>query len=268
MSLYAIFGNPVKHSISPILHNYTFNKLNIKSCYTKVLVQDGDSILEKFFNLKLKGINITVPYKEIAYNKADKVMGIAQKIKAVNTWRLKEGKIYAYNTDAPGFYESVEEFDFSNPLIIGAGGTAKAIALYLKEMGYLPTVINRSSKRLDFFIKNSITAYTIDEFEKEKKRDYDLIINTTSAGLTDDVLPAPKELLEELFSNSKYAVDVIYNKLTPFLQLAKAYNLTYKDGTDMLIFQGVLAFEIFTDFKYEKEEIKRLFKEAASLLHI
>ncbi len=263
MKLYAIFGNPVKHSISPTIHNYCFEKFGFDGCYTKILIEDGALLKKRFFDLSLQGVNITVPHKEWAFSLADEVFGIAKEIEAVNTWYNKDGKIYAYNTDAPGFYESVKEFDFKSVLILGAGGTAKAIALYFRTQGYEPVILNRSAKRLTFFKERGFECYSWDEFEP---RDFDLVINTTSAGLIDNTLPAPKELLETLFSKAKYGVDVIYNKMTPFLTLAKEYGLITKDGTDMLVYQGVLAFEIFTDFAYPKEKIVTYMKEALRLL--
>ncbi len=262
MKLYAIFGNPVEHSISPTLHNFAFDKLGFDACYTKILVEDGSRLKEIFFHYRLKGVNITVPHKEWAYRLSDEVVGIAAEIEAVNTWYEKNGKIFGYNTDAPGFYESVKEFEFENVLILGAGGTAKAIALYLAQKGFNPHILNRSSQRLEFFREKGFTTFSWQDFSPQR---YDLVINTTSAGLKDESLPAPKELLEPILQSAKYAVDVIYNKLTPFLKLAQELGLTYKDGTDMLLYQGILAFEIFTDFRYEKEEIAKYMKQSLKL---
>ena len=265
MKLFAIFGNPVAHSISPFMHNYAFTKLGFAGCYTKILIEKGEDLREQFLNLGLEGINITVPYKEHAFLQADEVMGIAKKIGAVNTWKRKDGKIYAYNTDAPGFFESVKAFDFDTILILGAGGTAKAIALYLKEQGYDPHILNRSSTRLHYFREKGFQSYSWEEFSPSN---YDLVINTTSAGLEEETLPAPKELLLSIFSKARYAVDVIYNKETPFLRLAKEMGLTTKDGTDMLLYQGVLAFEIFTDFKFDRVEVEKLLRQGLALSQI
>ena len=262
MKLYAIFGNPVAHSISPTIHNYAFNKLGFDGCYTKILVEDGAKLRETFFAYRLKGVNITVPHKEWAFKLADEVIGIAKEIGAVNTWIEKDGKIYAYNTDAPGFYESIKELAFSSVLILGAGGTARAIAHYLHHKGYNPFILNRSTGHLAYFKERGFHCATWQEFAPQN---FDLIINTTSAGLTEEVLPAPKELLEPLFDNAKHAVDVIYNKHTPFLALAQQKGLTTKDGTEMLLYQGVLAFEIFTDFRYDKEEIAALMRRSLQL---
>ncbi len=263
MKLYAIFGNPVAHSISPTIHNYAFSKLGFNGCYTKILVEDGARLRDTFLKYKLKGVNITVPHKEWAYKLADEVVGIAQEIGAVNTWIEKEGKIYAYNTDAPGFYESIKEFDFRSVLILGAGGTARAIAHYLRHKGYAPFILNRSAGHLAYFKERGFDCATWQEFTP---RAFDILINTTSAGLIEEVLPAPKELLEPLMQHAKYAVDVIYNKHTPFLTLAQKHGLITKDGTEMLLYQGVLAFEIFTDFAYKKEQIAALMRRSLQLL--
>ncbi len=261
MKLYAIFGNPVNHSISPLLHNYTFKKIGFKGCYTRVLIPQGEKLKEIFLELKLKGVNITVPHKEIAYRLSDEVRGVAKEIEAVNTWIEEKGKIVGYNTDAPGFYESVKEFEFKKVLILGAGGTAKAIALYLRGKGYEVVILNRSESRLSFFKERGFKTYTWEEFEGDG---FELIVNTTSAGLNDQLLPAPKQLLKKLFKEARYAVDVIYNKLTPFLTLAKEFDLEVRDGTLMLLYQAVLANKIFTNFP--QEEIKKKMFEAIKLV--
>ena len=250
MMLFLIFGKPVSHSKSPLMHNYFFKKQNINACYTRFCLENGDKIIEKFKELKIKGANVTVPYKENAYKLADEVRGIAKEIKAVNTLVEENGKIIGYNTDAEGFLEVIKEFEYKNILIIGAGGTAKALSFVLKKAD----ILNRSKKRLlDFQDKKTFT------WDEIKNFDYDLIINTTSAGLNDDNLPAPKEILEKLFSNAKYAVDVIYGKETPFLKMAKEFNLVTKSGIDMLVYQGILAMEYFLGKKLNKKEIAKIY---------
>jgi len=257
--LFLIFGNPVSHSKSPLMHNFAFEKLNIKACYTRYCLKDPKDLRKKFFDLNIKGANITVPHKEEAFNICDEVLGIAKKIGAVNTIIKKENLLLGYNTDAPGFLESIEEFDFKKALILGAGGTSKAIAEIFYEKNIDFSILNRSENRLHWCKKKGFNSFSWKDFKIDK---YDLIINTTSAGLNDDNLPAPKEIIKKLFSNAKYAVDAIYGKETPFLKLAKEFDLKTKDGKDMLICQGVLAFEIFTDFKYDKNEIKKYMKKA------
>jgi shikimate dehydrogenase len=252
--MFLIFGNPVSHSKSPLMHNYFFKKSNINECYGRFELKNGEEIIDKFKELKIKGANVTVPHKEWAFKLCDEVRGIAKEIGAVNTL-VKEGeKIIGYNTDAPGFLEAIKEFEYKKPLIIGAGGTAKAISLVLPNAD----ILNRSEKRLEYFKNKNKKTYTWDGIDKF---DYDLIINTTSAGLNDDNLPAPKEILEKLFTSAKYAVEVIYGKETPFLSLAKKYNLKTKTGLDMLVYQGVLAMELFLGKELDKEKVAKIYFE-------
>jgi shikimate dehydrogenase len=254
--IFAIFGNPVSHSKSPLMHNLAFRGLKYNGVYTRYLLEDGDRLKEKFLNLKLKGINITVPHKESAFNACDKLDSFAQKVGSVNTIINKNGLLYGYNTDAQGFLKAIEEFkDIKNIIFLGAGGTAKSTAIILKENGYNLTILNRSPKRLDYFKNNGFDSFTFDEFKITK--DFDLVINMTSAGLNDNNLPAPLSILEKLIPKSKACVDVIYGKQTPFLKLAQKHNKPTKDGSDMLLYQGIIAFNYFTDDRYSFEEIKR-----------
>jgi shikimate dehydrogenase len=262
--LFTIFGNPVSHSISPLIHNYTIKSLGAKACYTRTRLDDGAKIRDRFFSLDISGANVTVPFKEDAFLLCDKIEGIAKEIKAVNTIVKKDTKLIGYNTDAPGFYESIKEFDgIKSVLILGAGGTAKAISIFLKEKGLNVTILNRSEKRLGFFKDTGFEAYSWSNYEPTS---YDLVVNTTSAGLKDENLPLKENILSNILKDTKYAVDAIYNKQTPFLKLARKLNLHTKDGTDMLIYQAVLAFEIFFDRKYKREDIKRYMFEALALL--
>lgn len=258
----AIFGNPISHSKSPLMHNMAFKNLKIEGYYGRYLLEDGSKLKKRFLELKLDGANITVPHKEFAYNLADEIRGIAKEIGAVNTFVLKNSKIIGYNTDADGFFISLNEFGpIKNALILGAGGTAKAITHILIKNNIDVTILNRSKERLDYFKELKISATSFDEFEVSG---YDLVINSTSAGLKDSLFPCKKELLSKIFKNAKFAYDVIYGKETPFLKLAKEMGLKIKDGEDMLINQGVLAFLLFTqtlfDFDSVKKEMQKVFR--------
>ena len=254
MKLFSIFGNPVAHSRSPLMHNYVFQKLGYKACYTRTHLIDSTKLKETFFNLKLDGANVTVPHKEAAFKACDEVRGFAKKIGVVNTLINENGKLIGYNTDADGFLYSISEFkNIKNILIIGAGGTAKALAMKFLEENIKVSILNRSENRLKYF--NEVGCHT-NSWNNFQISSYDLVVNTTSAGLKDEELPAPKAILEDILNNTKYAADAIYGKLTPFLKLAKEKNITYKDGADMLLGQGVLANELFTNYTLNKEEIK------------
>jgi len=258
MDKFTIFGDPVAHSKSPQMQNAGLKYISYDGIYNKTHLEDGSQIKKLFLSDNLKGANITVPHKEEAFKNADEIRGLALKIGAVNTYINENGKVVAYNTDAPGFMKAIEEFgEIKKAIILGAGGTAKAIGVAFSEAGIQATVINRSEKKLDYFKKLGLKTSSWDNFICEK---YDLVINSTSAGLKDDNYPTPIEILEDILKNSKYAFDCIYGKITPFLQKAKEYNLLSKDGEDMLLYQGVIAFEYFTNKKADDALVEAMRK--------
>ncbi|HFS85349.1 MAG TPA: shikimate dehydrogenase [Epsilonproteobacteria bacterium] len=251
--LFAIFGNPVSHSKSPLMHNLAFQGLGVDGCYNRYKLENGETLKETFFALGLKGINITVPHKEHAYNACDTLDPFAQKVGAVNTIVAREGKLYGYNTDAPGFLKAISEFEKAKRvLFIGAGGTAQSTSVILRDAGYDVSILNRSSGRLERYREEGFRTYTYETFSAQP---FDLIINMTSAGLEDDFLPCPQEILQEVMPTADACIDVIYGKETPFLKLAKMYGKPTKDGADMLLYQGVIAFEHFTEYQYSFDEI-------------
>ncbi|MEA2050992.1 MAG: shikimate dehydrogenase [Campylobacterota bacterium] len=253
---FTIFGNPVSHSKSPQMQNSGLKYINFDGQYSKTHLDDGDKIKDIFLEQNLQGANITVPHKENAFKKADEVRGLAKQIGAVNTYINEDGKVIAYNTDAPGFMKAIEEFgDIKTAVILGAGGTAKAIAVAFKEAGIKTTVVNRSEARLQFFKELGCDTYDWDSY---KSNSYDLVVNSTSAGLKDENYPTPIDILDSILDNSSFAIDCIYGKMTPFLKKAKETGLRYKDGEDMLLYQGVIAFELFTNTKADKHLIEAM----------
>lgn len=258
---FAVIGNPISHSLSPLLHNSAFLKLGICGFYGRYLLENAKdfSILK---SLKLQGANITVPYKEVAFKACDEVFGIAKEIKAVNTIIFKKNKILGYNTDALGFYQCIESFGFKKALIIGAGGSAKALACILREKNFEVEIINRSQERLQDFIKQGFLCSVFGAFSPKK---YDLVINTTPAGLTQDSLPFDKAKLTQILADSKFAFDLVYGKNTPFLNLANTLKIPNLDGKNMLINQAILAFEIFMEsfcVKFDKVMLQKTMQSA------
>lgn len=254
MKKFVIFGNPVAHSKSPQMHNAGFKSIGFDGVYEKYLLEDGSMIRDVFLSKNFDGANITVPHKEYAFRLADEVVGVATKIGAVNTYIKKDNKIIAHNTDAPGFMRAIESFgEIQDILIMGAGGTAKAIVIALIESGKNVTVVNRSVEKLDVFKKFGCTTF---DWCGLQKYEFDLVVNTTSAGLKDDELPMPPKLLEGILKRSKNGFDCIYGRVTPFLKLCKELNINCKDGEDMLLFQGVLAWELFTNLNATDEVMR------------
>ncbi len=259
--LFAIFGYPLSHSKSPIMHNNALKHLKLKPTYTKIelIVATSNLLRDSFLANRLKGANITLPHKEEAFKQADKIKGVANKIKAVNTYVLKKGKIIGYNTDIYGFKKSIQKdikkYKIKNALILGAGGVAKAVAISCKKLKLQTIVANRSKEKLEFFSHIGCKVSIYDDLELKK---YDLIINATSAGLEDNTLPLDKAKLKKLLKSSKYAYDCIYGKETAFLTLASTLNIKTQDGLKMLLFQGVRALELFLDTKLDKKTIKKM----------
>jgi shikimate dehydrogenase len=263
MQLFTIFGNPVHHSKSPLMHNLAFRTLGFDGCYGRWLLEDGAQLRDTFLRLKLKGANITVPHKEWAFKAADVVEDFAAEVRAVNTLVAKEGKLYGYNTDAPGFYRALTKLgEVRSALVMGAGGTARALSLYLRRQGVAVEVVNRSAPRLAGFEAEGFPCHTWEGF---KPMGWDAVINTTSAGLEDESLPMPKALLDEALKRARYAVDVIYGKETPFLKEAARLSLPRFDGTEMLLQQGIIAFDHFTEHRYTLEAIEAAMRPAFSL---
>jgi len=258
--LFAIFGNPVSHSRSPLMHNHVFKRLGVNACYTRIHLEEGKDFKTRFFSQKLSGANITVPHKEAAFHACDEVRGFAQKVGVVNTVINEDGRLIGYNTDADGFLFAIEAFShIKNVLIIGAGGTAKALSMRLLEEGLDVSVLNRSQPNLKYFSELGLQTYT---WENCPVKAYDLIVNTTSAGLSDEAYPAPIALLSDLLKSSSFAADAIYGKLTPFLKRCKELDIVYKDGADMLLGQGVLANNYFTNEEFSLQEIEKAMKES------
>jgi len=260
MRLFAIFGDPVAHSRSPLMHNAVFQALGYKGCYTRLQLHDGSKLRKTFFELGLSGANITVPHKEAAFKACDEVRGFANKIGVVNTIIKEDGRLIGYNTDADGFMYAIKPFGkIQTVLVLGAGGTAKALSQRFKDEGMDVTVMNRSEGRLAAFQNAGLTTAT---WETVEVKAYDLIVNTTSAGLEDENLPAPKALLEKLLKQCTFTADAIYGKVTPFLKLSNELGITNKDGADMLLGQGVLANDYFTEHSYPLEKIELHMKKS------
>jgi len=259
MSLFTIFGDPVNHSKSPLMHNRTFQALGLDHCYGRYRLEDGDALRATFFALGLKGANITVPHKEAAYAACDHLDDFARQVGAVNTIVEQNGELHGYNTDAPGFLKAISEFPGRSVLFLGAGGTAQSTAVILRGAGYEVTLLNRSAPRLEKFRSQGFACYTFEDF---KPQFYDLIVNMTSAGLNDDTLPAPEPLLKSILPHAQACIDVIYGRETPVLALAKSLGKPAKDGSDMLLYQGAIAFEHFTDYAYRFDEIVEHMRKA------
>ena len=245
------------------MHNCVFRNLNYPASYTRIHLKDGSKLRDTFLTLNLSGANITVPHKEAAYKACDEIRGFAKKVGVVNTIVKEDGKLIGYNTDADGFIFAIKEFkNIKSILILGAGGTAKALCARFLEDEIEVDIINRSEERLRYFKELGCQCFSWDSYQSKY---YDLVVNTTSAGLKDEELPAPSNIIESILNNTTFVADAIYGKLTPFLKHAKKKNLPFKDGADMLLGQGILANELFVKNELSKKDISTYMKKSFSL---
>jgi shikimate dehydrogenase len=210
--------------------------------------------------LNLDGANITVPFKEEAFRICDELDAYASKIGAVNTIVVKNGKFIGKNSDAPGFMMAIKDFgNIKNALVLGAGGTARAVAFALKNSGVDVKIINRSAGRLEFFKKEGFDVSTFDGYEPEN---CDILVNTTSAGLTTSELPCDEKRFVKMVELARFGFDVVYGKQTIFLQKFAEARKPFKDGSDMLLFQAFLAFESFVQSNFDRDEVLKTMRES------
>ena len=278
MNKYLVIGNPIAHSLSPLLHNYWFKKYRfLDSIYEKQKVEKKDlkKIVEQIKNDEVKGVNVTVPFKKEIFNFIDTAPHEVQFTKSVNTLVKENDKVVGYNTDQQGFEISLEENDWDckdkKILIIGAGGVVPSIlSTFIKVDGaekiYLSNRTRSKAEELKKFWDKALGIYqikkdTIEVIDWEKKSELcDLIINTTSVGLTKD------EKLNFDFSdyNNKKDVlfyDLIYNpKETNFLKDARIRGNRTMNGKMMFLWQAHLAFKMWTGVSptIDEEVIKLL----------
>lgn len=254
--LYAVLGDPIGHSMSPVMHNDLFSFYNIDAYYLPFQVKSEDlrEAVKGLKTLGVGGFNVTVPHKSTIIPFLDEVDDLAANIGAVNTVVNKDGKLIGYNTDGPGFLRGLQtnltSLEDKNVLIIGAGGAARAIYFTLaKEQPSCIDITNRTLEKAESLIDAcpyaiSSTARTMAEAGKQLE-EYDLIIQTTMVGMSPRTSEQPLELTN--MRKGTMVCDIIYNPLTTqFLHVANEKGAITQNGIDMFVYQGALAFEKWT----------------------
>lgn len=249
---YAVFGNPIAHSLSPQIHSYFADQTKQDLVYDRVLVPEGEfkATADKFFSEGGCGCNVTVPCKLDAYSYADTLTEYAKAAGAVNTLKkLPDGSVLGDNTDGRGLVLDLLRTNCplkgSRILIIGAGGAARGIIKPIVEQ--LPqsvTIVNRTlSKAKELAaIYEGVEATDFSELDGV----FDVIINATSTSL-DGKLPA---ISDSIYKNAVYAYDLMYrkNENTVFVQKALDCGIKHvHDGFGMLVGQAILSFELWRE---------------------
>ena len=262
MKKYLVIGNPIEHSLSPLLHNFWIKKHNINALYEKQLLEKNDveKILSDVRASKLHGINVTVPFKNTVIPFLDQLSDTAQKTRSVNTIFKKENKLVGDNTDVYGFSEAIKLTNF-NPankkaLILGAGGVVPSILLALKNMKVDQITLSNRTKEKAVNLKKSFPNIEVINWGETIKSD--LIINATTVGIKQN-----EEIkLDYIKLDGKLFYDVIYNpSKTKFLENAKNSGKKTENGKNMFIYQAKKAFQIWHGIKPEiNEEVRDLIK--------
>jgi shikimate dehydrogenase len=263
-SFIALIGNPVSHSLSPIMQNAAFQYLGLDLIYIAIPCKDEDLelVLNSLKKINCKGLNITIPHKEKVFDLCSEISPIANKLKAINTLKLNSEKEWsATNTDVEGFIYPLKKLNLSKKqsIVLGSGGAARSVIQGLINLNFSKiSVISRNKSSLDELSKNFKNQIEIqcllnsDNQAQNLIEEADLIVNTTPVGMKTamnetNVLPYGKDFWRSL--NSKTAIyDLIYNPApTPLLQLGKKKGCMTIDGLEMLIAQGIGSLSFWTD---------------------
>ncbi|MBI5049645.1 MAG: shikimate dehydrogenase [Nitrospirae bacterium] len=257
-----IFGFPVEHTLSPLMHNAAFKTLGLDMCYLpfKVSPDDLPDAVNAIKALNILGVNVTVPHKEKVIPLLDEVDREALFIGAVNTIVNQDGKLKGYNTDGRGFIKSLSEARISisrkNVLIVGTGGASRAISYYMSEKAsglFLYDINTKKAGRLIKDLKKLRRDVSFFDLKSEKFDEMDIIINATPLGLKkEDPLPFDINQL----GAGHVVCDLIYRRTT-LLDKASKKGCRTLSGLGMLLWQGVFAFELWTGMKPPVEVMRK-----------
>ena len=273
--LAAVVANPIKHSISPFIHNSAFEATNTNGVYLAWEV-DAAELAETVANIRryqMYGINLSMPYKEQVIPYLDQLSEEACLIGAVNTVVNREGTLIGYNTDGKGFFKSLPSFKISGKrmVLLGAGGAAKAILAQaiLDGVSQISVFVRSSSiKKTRPYLEKiqNATGFRVDLFALEDIQELqdsitqaDLLVNATSVGMDGSSQPIPTSIV---LPEKLLVADVIYQPFeTPFLKWAKEQGNQSINGLGMLLYQAAEAFELWTGKEMPTDQIWELLKQ-------
>ena len=244
--LYGIMGNPVAHSLSPVMHNGAFGALGLNKAYLPFVVQDVAQALTGFRALGVKGVSVTIPHKQAVIPYLDTIDPVAEKIGAVNTLVIANNAIHGANTDWIGANRALSEkikLKGASVLLLGAGGSARATGFGLLEAGASLTIASRTPEKGQA-LAGLLGCPWLPLAETATVK-ADNLINATSMGMgsQQDLLPIAKEALV----NFQVVMDIVYAPLaTRLLQAAEQAGCQTINGLAMLLYQGAAQFELWT----------------------
>ena len=247
MKKYLVIGNPIKHSLSPKLHNYWIRNNNINAIYEKQRLDEDKikDVISKIRKKEIHGINVTVPFKKTVIPHLDKLSFQSKKTQSVNTIYSKNNKLIGHNTDIDGFELGIKKLKLNiinkKVLILGAGGVVSSIIFALKKMKVSEITISNRTRSKAENLKNLFKNLKIVDWGEIPM--FDIIINATSIGLK------KTDKINLDFSNvgkDKFFYDVIYNpNETNFLKIGKNLGNRTENGKLMFIYQAHMAFKLW-----------------------
>ena len=273
--VYCIIGKPVRHSFSPAMQNAAFREKSINAVYTAFEVEDAGRAVAAIKTLGIAGASVTIPYKVDIIPFLDEISDIAGMIGSVNTIVSREGKLFGDNTDAPGFYRAITGktvIEGKTIVLFGAGGAGRAIlfALYYYSRPGMVYLIDSNKKRSadlacnirKTFKESSVSdaAHIVSEDSEnwqKIKKGIDIIINATPVGM--DPHTGSSVLTEEEIPYGTVLMDIVYHPHeTALIKAAIRRNCDIVYGSDMLLFQGALQFELWTGIEAPVDAMRRV----------
>ncbi len=269
-NLVGLIGQPVNHSLSPIMHNAAYKEMGLDWCYVAMPcdAKNLEQVISALRVINCKGLNVTIPHKQKVLKACNKLTSIANDIQAVNTLIPENNnKWIGANTDVEGFIMPLKDINLrkKNVLIIGCGGSARAVVMGLSNLNIKKiTIVSRNEDSLEIFIKNmknllSKSNISIEGINNknvnitEYIEEADLIINATPIGMNSNTtegesIPLGRKTWDSL-SNKTILYDLIYTpRPTNWLKLGQQKNCLTIDGLDMLVEQGALSIKLWSGF--------------------
>ena len=273
--LAAVVANPIKHSISPFIHNSAFEATAINGVYVAWEIEAGDlaATVANIGRYQMFGINLSMPYKEQVIPYLDALSEEARLIGAVNTVVNDKGSLIGYNTDGKGFFQSLPSFTISGKqmTLLGAGGAAKAILVQAILDGASQIAVfvrSASMEKTRPYLENlqeqtgfKVDLYALEDVEELQARiaDSDLLVNATSVGMDGQSSPVPESIS---LPENLLVADIIYQPFeTPFLKWARGQGNPAVNGLGMLLYQAAEAFQLWTGKEMPTEEIWQSLRE-------
>ena len=261
LRIFSLFGNPVGHSLSPLMHQVAYGEMKINAVYVPFCVNNLGDAVRGIRGMGISGVSVTIPFKAEVLKHLDELEESSDRIGAVNTIVNEGGRLRGYNTDWMGFVRDLKEF---MPIrgntfgILGAGGAARAILFGILSEGGKPVVLNRTTAKGEVLAKEfGCSFFPLSEIDALKA---ECLVNTTSVGMAPQMAASPLEA--KVLGKFPYIVDIIYNPWeTTLLKEARKAGCRTRSGLGMFVHQGAEQIRLWTSMEPPVESMKRVVRK-------